>query len=46
MQKILKEVPLGKQVPLKDITDACLFLIQNESLTGQIIYVDGGQHLT
>jgi len=46
MQKVLKKVPLGKQVPLKDITDTCLFLIQNESLTGQIIYVDGGQHLT
>lgn len=45
MQKVLKEVPLGKQIPLKDITDACLFLIHNESLTGQILYVDGGMHL-
>jgi len=45
MQEILKEVPSGCQVPLKDVTDACLFLVQNESLTGQIIYVDGGQHL-
>jgi NAD(P)-dependent dehydrogenase (short-subunit alcohol dehydrogenase family) len=45
MQKVLKKVPLGKQIPLKDITDACLFLVRNDSLTGQIIYVDGGQHL-
>ena len=45
MLKILKKVPLGRQIPLKDITDSCLFLVQNESLTGQIIYVDGGQHL-
>jgi pteridine reductase len=45
MQEILKEVPMARQVPLNDITDACLFLIKNESLTGQIIYVDGGQHL-
>ncbi len=45
MREILKDVPTGKQIPLKDITSACLFLVQNESLTGQIIYVDGGQHL-
>jgi len=45
MQEILKEVPMGKQVSLKDISNACLFLVQNNSLTGQIIYVDGGQHL-
>lgn len=45
MREILKEVPMGRQIPLKDITDACLFLVQNDSLTGQIIYVDGGQHL-
>ncbi|MDD5727330.1 MAG: SDR family oxidoreductase [Victivallales bacterium] len=46
MEKILKKVPMGKQIPLRDITGACLFLIRNDSLTGQIIYVDGGQHLT
>lgn len=45
MQKILQKVPMGKQIPLNDIINACLFLVQNESLTGQIIYVDGGQHL-
>ena len=45
MEKILKKIPLKHQVPLKNITDACLFLVHNESLTGQIIYVDGGQHL-
>lgn len=45
MRKILEKVPMGRQVPLKDITDACLFLVRNESLTGQVIYVDGGRHL-
>ncbi|MDD5697853.1 MAG: SDR family oxidoreductase [Victivallaceae bacterium] len=45
MRKILGKVPLGGQIPLPDITAACLFLVQNDSLTGQIIYVDGGQHL-
>ena len=46
MQKVLAEVPLGRQIPLQDICGACLFLVKNESLTGQILYVDGGQHLT
>ncbi len=45
MREVLKEVPLARQIPLKDITGACLFLIRNDSLTGQIIYVDGGRHL-
>ena len=45
MQEILKNIPMGKQIPLADITAACLFLVGNDSLTGQIIYVDGGQHL-
>lgn len=45
MQKVLNKVPMGKQIPLEDIISACFFLIQNNSLTGQIIYVDGGQHL-
>lgn len=45
MQKILEQVPMGRQIPLKDITDACLFLVGNESLTGQILYVDGGRYL-
>ena len=45
MQEILKNVPMGKQVPLRNITNACKFLVENDSLTGQIIYVDGGQHL-
>ncbi len=39
------------QVPLKthgdptDITQAVLYLLNNTFITGQIIYIDGGQHL-
>lgn len=36
----LDELPLPEQ-----IADAVLFLLRAESVTGQIIYVDGGQHL-
>lgn len=30
---------------LDDITEAVLFLLRSDFITGQIIYVDGGQHL-
>jgi NAD(P)-dependent dehydrogenase (short-subunit alcohol dehydrogenase family) len=29
----------------EDVARACIFLAENNSITGQIIYVDGGQHL-
>ena len=38
-------VPLDKTFTPQDIADAVLFLAGNENLTGQILYVDGGQHL-
>ena len=46
MEKTLKEVPLNRKVDLDDLTDSCLFLVKNESITGNIIYVDCGHHLT
>ncbi len=45
MKKELKKVPLNKKVDMDDLTNACIFLINNESITGQILYVDCGQHL-
>ena len=45
MEKTLKSVPMAKAVSMDDLTDACLFLAGNNSITGQILYVDGGQHL-
>jgi len=42
----LKRVPLKKQGHLDDITKALEFLITNGFITGQIIFVDGGEHLT
>ncbi len=38
-------IPLGRTVPLEDIAEAVLYLIRAESITGQILFVDGGQHL-
>jgi NAD(P)-dependent dehydrogenase (short-subunit alcohol dehydrogenase family) len=45
MEQTLKNVPLARPVDLRDLTQACIFLTENESITGQILYVDCGQHL-
>lgn len=38
-------VPLKRACTEADVADAVLFLLRHEALTGQIIFVDGGQHL-
>ena len=38
-------VPLQKQVSPADVAAAVLALLQNDVVTGQILFVDGGQHL-
>ncbi len=39
-------VPMKKHGELEDVVDAVLFLLNNHFVTGQVIYVDGGKHLT
>lgn len=41
-----QEMPLARPPDPAAIADACRYLAVNQALTGQIIYVDGGQHLT
>lgn len=38
-------VPLGRHCTPAQIAAAVVFLLANPSMTGQILYVDGGQHL-
>lgn len=45
MKNVLKKVPLGRQVAMDDLCSACVFLVGNESVTGQVLFVDCGQHL-
>jgi pteridine reductase len=40
-----KNVPLQMAGTLSQIQNAVEFLIKNEAITGQIIYIDGGSHL-
>ena len=38
-------IPLGQRPSLDNIADTLVFLLQNDAITGEIIMVDGGQHL-
>ena len=44
-QKAAEAAPLRKLPEMNDLLDAVLFLLVNESVTGQTIYVDAGRHL-
>jgi len=39
-------VPLRRQVQAAEVAEAVVWLAKAESVTGQIVFVDGGQHLT
>ncbi len=38
-------LPLGRVGTAKEVTEAVLFLLRSEFITGQVIYVDGGRHI-
>jgi pteridine reductase len=42
---LARSLPLKRHGGLADITRAVLFLLQNDFVTGQVLYVDGGRHL-
>ena len=39
------DLPLGRRPAPEDVARAVAFLAESEAITGQILYVDGGQHL-
>lgn len=39
------KIPLGKRPGVSDVAEAVVFLLKSETVTGEIIFVDGGQHL-
>ena len=45
MEKTLPTLPLRRKVELSDLAEAVLFLCRNDSITGEILRVDCGQHL-
>ncbi len=42
---LINRVPLAQKGDISQITQTVRFLIENEYITGQIIFVDGGKHL-
>jgi pteridine reductase len=45
LEKIIPTIPLKRRGSERHVADAVLFLILNDFITGQVIYVDGGRHL-
>ena len=45
MEKSIALIPMKKIPSVKEIANACIFLAENDSITGEIITLDGGQHL-
>lgn len=45
LESLAQTVPLRRHGAPVDITDAALYLLKSDFVTGQVIYVDGGRHL-
>jgi len=45
LDSLAQAVPLRRHGAPSDITDAALYLLKSDFVTGQVIYVDGGRHL-
>lgn len=45
LQRLASKVPLQRHGCAEDISAAVLFLLKSDFITGQVLYVDGGQHL-
>ena len=44
--KLVSRLPLKHPVSMDELTNALLFLLENDSITGQTIFVDGGYSLS
>ncbi|MFO7899156.1 MAG: SDR family oxidoreductase [Planctomycetota bacterium] len=45
LERMTSSNPLNRVGTLSQVTEAVLFLLANEFVTGQVIFVDGGQHM-
>lgn len=46
MERLVRLVPMAEPSTPEEIAEACLFLAAARTITGQVLYVDGGLHLT
>jgi hypothetical protein len=45
LEDLVATVPLKRHGSASDITDAVLYLLRSDFVTGQVVFVDGGRHL-
>jgi len=45
MKPLLANIPMGVASSPDEVAEACLFLGRSETITGHVLYVDGGLHL-
>ena len=45
VQRLLSYVPMAQTSSPEEVAEACLFLARARTITGQVLYVDGGMHL-
>ena len=45
LQRIARNVPLQRQGSVKEITDGILYLLQSDFVTGEVLYIAGGEQL-
>ena len=45
LMKVARRSPLGTPVSMDDIVAAMRYLVEDGSVTGDVLYVDGGEHL-
>lgn len=46
MRPLINNIPMRQSSPPVQIAQACAFLAKSETVTGQVLFVDGGMHLT
>jgi pteridine reductase len=46
MAALIKNIPCQQRSSEEEVAAACLYLAQAQTITGQILYVDGGLHLS
>ncbi|MEM0165742.1 MAG: SDR family oxidoreductase [Saccharolobus sp.] len=46
LERLKELIPLKRYGNVNEIVNAVIFLLKSDFVTGQIIYVDGGEHLT
>jgi len=45
LEPLIKNTPLERKPELRDLVRGVLFLVENESVTGQVLFINGGEHL-